>query len=61
MPCDRASLFFIKTSGLRWLAMMLLVPIPCAHRVWALPFLMVLAPSERYYQARGQRHKTLVG
>ncbi|MCS6849241.1 MAG: transposase [Anaerolineae bacterium] len=38
----------VKTSGLRWLSLMLLVPIPWAQRVWALPFLTVLAPSERY-------------
>lgn len=51
--------FFVKTSGLRWVSMMLLAPIPWAKRVWALPFLSVLAPSERYHQERGQRHKTL--
>jgi len=28
-------------------------------RVWALPFLTVLAPSERYCQEREQRHRTL--
>jgi hypothetical protein len=44
---------FVKASGLRWLCLMLLVPIPWAGRVWALPFLMVLAPSERYHQERG--------
>jgi hypothetical protein len=38
---------------------MLLTPIPWAKRVWALPFLSVLAPSERYHQERGQRHKQL--
>jgi hypothetical protein len=38
---------------------MLLVPIPWAKRVWALPFLTVLAPSERDHQERGQRHKQL--
>ena len=51
--------FFVKTSGLRWVSMMLLAPIPWAQRVWALPFLTVLAPSERYHQERGKRHKTL--
>src|SRR5438093_2432084 len=51
--------FFVKTSGLRWLSMMLLAPIPWAKRVWALPFLTVLAPSERYHQERGQPHKKL--
>jgi hypothetical protein len=38
---------------------MLLVPISRAKRMWALPFLTVLAPSERYDQERGQRHKKL--
>ncbi len=49
--------FFVKTSGLRWVSMMLLASIPWAARVWALPFLTVLAPSERYHQERGLRHK----
>jgi hypothetical protein len=30
---------FVKASGLRWVCVMLLVPIPWAARVWALPFL----------------------
>ena len=38
----------VKASGLRWLSLMLLPQIPWAGRVWALPFLTVLAPSERY-------------
>jgi hypothetical protein len=38
---------------------MVLVPIPWAKRVWALPFLTVLAPSERYYQGRKRAHKKL--
>lgn len=38
---------------------MLLAPIPWAGRVWALPFLTVLAPSERYARERGHRHKLL--
>jgi hypothetical protein len=50
---------FAKASGLRWVCMMLLVPIPWAQRVWALPFVTVLAPSERYHQRRGQRHKSV--
>ena len=49
----------VKASGLRWLSLMLLVPIPWAKRVWALPFLTVLAPSERYYQGRKRAHKKL--
>jgi hypothetical protein len=50
---------FVKASGLRWLSLMLLAPIPWAGRVWALPFLTVLAPSERYCRERGRRHKKL--
>jgi hypothetical protein len=51
--------YFVKVSGLRWLCLMLLVPLPWAARVWALPFLTVLAPSERHDRERGRRHKTL--
>src|SRR5215217_5655426 len=50
---------FVKASGLRWLSLMLLVPIPWAGRVWALPFLTTLAPSERSCRERGRRHKKL--
>jgi hypothetical protein len=49
----------VKASGLRWLSLMLRVPIPWAKRVWALPFLTVLAPSERYYQGRKRAPKKL--
>jgi hypothetical protein len=50
---------FVKSSGLRWVCAMLLVEIPWATRVWALPFLSALAPSERYAAKRGKRHKKL--
>jgi hypothetical protein len=50
---------FVKSSGLRWVCVMLLVPIPWASRVWALPFLSALAPSERYATERGRRHKKI--
>ncbi len=51
--------YFVKVSGLRWISLMLLVPIPWAGRVWALPFLTALAPSERHDRDRRRRHKTL--
>lgn len=51
--------YFVKCSGLRWMCLMLLTPVSWAKRVWALPFLTVLAPSERYNQQRGNRHKKL--
>ena len=50
---------FVKASGLRWLSLMLLTPVPWAGRVWALPFLTALAPSERYCREREKRHKKL--
>ena len=50
---------FVKASGLRWLSVMLLPDISWAGRVWALPFLTALAPSERYASERQRRHKKL--
>jgi hypothetical protein len=56
-PVRSSKEHFVKTSGLRWVSMQLLAPIPWIGRVWALPFLTVLAPSERYHVTRGKRHK----
>ena len=50
---------FVKTSGLRWICVVLLAEIPWASRVWALPFLSALAYSERYAKEQGKRHKKL--
>jgi hypothetical protein len=49
----------VKTSGLRWLSLMLLAPVPWAGRVWALPFLTALAPSARYFEEYKLRPKAL--
>ena len=35
---------FVKTSGLRWLSLMVVVPIRWSGRQWALPFLTILGP-----------------
>jgi len=51
----------VTCFGLRWISMMLLVRLPWAHRPWALPFLTVLAPSERANAKLNRRHKTIVG
>lgn len=51
---------FVKASGLRWVSLMLLTKIPWAQRIWALPVLTVLAPSQRYAEQAGRRHKTIV-
>jgi hypothetical protein len=48
----------IRCFGLKWVSMMLLVPVPWAQRVWALPFLTALCwPAEKSPQ---RRHKTSV-
>ena len=58
-PVRSSHSHFVKVSGLRWLSLMLLVPIPWVGWVWALPFLTVLAPSERYHQKCRRSHKKL--
>jgi hypothetical protein len=58
-PVRSSHSHFVKASGLRWICLMLLVPIPWAARTWALPVLTALAPSERYDRERGRRHKAL--
>jgi hypothetical protein len=58
-PVRSSHSHFVKVRGLRWICLMLLVPVPWATRVWALPFLTVLAPSERASKRRGRRFKPL--
>ena len=59
-PVRSSHAHMVKASGLRWLGCMVLTPIAWANRVWALPFLTVLCPSERFYAQRGRRHHTLL-
>src|ERR671917_346699 len=59
-PVRSSDAHFVKASGLRWMSLMLLAPVPWAGRVWALPFLTALVPSERACRERGRRHKTLL-
>jgi hypothetical protein len=58
-PVRSSHIHLVKTSALRWVCLTLLAPIPWASRVWALPFLSALAPSESYTRERGKRHKKL--
>jgi len=58
-PVRSSHSHFVKVSGLRWICLQLLVPIPWAKHVWALPFLTALAPSERYAQQRQRRYQPL--
>jgi DDE superfamily endonuclease len=48
----------IRCFGLKWVSMMLLVPVPWSRRVWALPFLTTLCwPAAKRAQ---RRHKTSI-
>ena len=58
-PVRSSHTHVVKASGLRWLVLMLLVPLPWTPRVWALPFLTCLCPSQRYDEQRGRAHRTL--
>src|SRR5919106_1426384 len=58
-PVRSSHTHVVKASGLRWLACMVLAPLSWADRVWALPFLTVLCPSERFYEQHGRRHQPL--
>jgi hypothetical protein len=59
-PVRSSDSHFVKTSGLRWVSLMWLTTIPWAVRIWALPVLTVLAPSERYYQTQKRQPKQLL-
>ncbi len=59
-PVRSSHSHFVKTSALRWVCVTLLAEVPWASRVWALPFLCALAPSERYCsEQQGERHKKI--
>lgn len=58
-PVRSSKSHLVKASGLRWLCCMLLVEVPWAAAIWALPFLSVLSPSERYYQGLGREPQKL--
>jgi hypothetical protein len=51
---------FVKTSGLRWISVMLLTRLTWAERVWALPVLTALSPSARFYEQRRRQPKTML-
>lgn len=59
-PVRSSKTYPVYAYGLRWVSMMLLVAVPWSQRVWALPFLTVLAPSEATNRRNGRRHKTSI-
>lgn len=50
----------VKCFGLKWISMMLILPLPWSSKCWALPFLTVLAPSKKANKKAGRRHKTTI-
>ena len=46
------------SRGLRWLSAMVLVDVPFAGRIWALPVLTALTPSKAWSERHGRRHRT---
>ena len=45
-PVRSSKSHFVKASGLGWVSLVLLINIPWATKIWALPFLTILAPSD---------------
>jgi DDE superfamily endonuclease len=48
----------VKSSGVRWQVMQVLLPLPWSQRVWALPFLSAFMPSPSTPLEGNQRYKT---
>jgi hypothetical protein len=53
----RADLPKPTSRGLRWLSAMVLVEVPFAGRIWALPVLTALTPSKAWSERHGRRHR----
>jgi hypothetical protein len=58
-PVRSSHAHVVKASGLRWVCLRLLTAVPWTKRIWALPVVPVLSPSERYDQQRGREVQTL--
>lgn len=56
-PVRSSQPHFVKASGLRWLSLMLLGPLPWAVGVGALPCLPCVWPAQRYDEQRGRAHR----
>lgn len=58
--CRSTQKLVIKCFGLKWVCLMLIVPLPWCKRSWALPFMTILAPSKKANKAKNREHKTSV-
>jgi DDE superfamily endonuclease len=48
----------VKSSGVRWQVMQVLLPLPWSKRAWGLPFLSVMMPSESTPRVGGRGYKS---
>lgn len=58
--CRSTKKFVVRCFGLKWLTVMLLKQPSWHKRLLALPFLTILAPSEKSNKAKKKRHKTTI-
>lgn len=58
--CRSTEKVIVKCFGLKWVCLMLIVPLPWCKRPWALPFMTILAPSKKYNAQRKRQHKTSI-
>jgi DDE superfamily endonuclease len=59
--CRSTEKLVVKCFGLKWVCLMLIVPLPwCKRRPSALPFMTILAPSKKANKAAGKAHKTSI-
>ncbi|MCK7522524.1 MAG: transposase [Ignavibacteriales bacterium] len=50
----------VKALGIRWVCLAVLVPIPWSQRLWALPFMTVLALGVKTSMKLNKQHRTIV-
>lgn len=53
--------FIVRCFGLKWVVMMVAIKLPWSKRIFALPFLTVLAPSQKANQTQGSCGKIRIG
>ena len=58
--CRSSEKKVVTCFGLKWVCLMLIVPLPWAPRPWALPVMTLLAPSKQANAARGRTHRTSI-
>jgi DDE superfamily endonuclease len=58
--CRSSEKNIVKCYGLKWVCLMLIVPLPWCRRPWALPFMTLLAPSKKSNERAGKQHRTSI-